>query len=85
MAIAHATKNIGTFDRGLRAFVVAPAAIVVAVLIGPGTIFGVILFVVAGSMLTTAATAFCPTYTLLGMSTRPALHRVRQGLRAGHA
>jgi hypothetical protein len=79
------TRNMGAFDRGLRAFVVAPAAIVVAFLIGAGTIFGVILFVVAGVMLTTAVTAFCPTYTVLGISTRPGLHRVRHGLRAGHA
>jgi Protein of unknown function (DUF2892) len=56
------TRNMGAFDRGLRAFVVAPVAIVVAFLVGAGTIFGVILFVVAGVMLTTAVTAFCPTY-----------------------
>lgn len=79
------TRNMGTFDRGLRAFVVAPVAIVVAVLLGAGTVLGVILFVVAGVMLTTAVTAFCPTYTLVGISTRPGLHRVRHGLRAGHA
>jgi hypothetical protein len=79
------TRNMGTFDCGLRAFVVAPAAIVVAFLIGAGTIFGVILFVVAGVMLTTAVTAFCPTYTVLGISTRPGLHRVGHGLPAGHA
>jgi hypothetical protein len=78
------TRNMGTFDRGLRALVVAPAAIVVAFLIGAGTFFGVILFVLAGVMLTTAVTAFCPTYTLVGISTRPRLRRVRHGLRAGH-
>lgn len=79
------TRNMGTFDRGLRAFVVAPVAIVVAFLLGAGTFFGVIFFVLAGVMLTTAVTAFCPTYTLVGISTRPRLHRVRHGLRAGHA
>ena len=79
------TRNMGTFDRGLRAFVVAPVAIVVAFLLGAGTFFGVILFVFAGVMLTTAVTALCPTYTLIGISTRSGLHRVRHGLRAGHA
>jgi Inner membrane protein YgaP-like, transmembrane domain len=79
-------KNMGTLDRGLRAFVVAPAAIVVAFVLGAGTVFGVVLFVVAGIMLTTAVTAFCPTYTVLGISTYPrGLHRVGHGLHAGHA
>jgi hypothetical protein len=65
------TRNMGTFDRGLRAFVVAPAAIVAAFILGAGTIAGVILFVVAGIMLATAATGLCPTYTVLGISTHP--------------
>ena len=80
------TRNMGTFDRGLRAFVVAPAALVVAFLLGAGTLAGVILFVVAGIMLTTAVTAFCPTYTAVGISTHPhGLHRVGHRLRGGHA
>jgi len=80
------TPNMGTLDRGLRAFVVAPVAIVGALLIGAGTVGGVILFVVAGIMLATAVTAFCPTYTIVGISTHPrGLHRVGHGLRAGHA
>ena len=40
------TRNMGAFDRGLRAFIVAPVAIVVALLVGASTVFGVILFVV---------------------------------------
>lgn len=80
------TRNVGTFDRGLRAFIVAPAAIVVAFLLGAGTVIGIVLFVVAGIMLVTAATAFWPTYTVIGISTRPrGLHRVGHHLRAGHA
>ena len=79
------TRNMGTWDRGLRAFVVAPAAIVAAFIFGASTIGGVILFVVAGIMLTTAATAFCPTYTAIGISTDPRLHRVGHRLRGGHA
>lgn len=80
------TRNMGTFDRGLRAFVVAPAAILVAFLVGAGTILGIVLLVVAGIMLTTALTAVCPTYTIIGISTRPRrLHHVGRGMRAGHA
>ena len=80
------TRNMGTFDRALRAFVVAPAAIVVALILGASTVGGVILFVVAGIMLVTAITAFCPTYTVVGISTYPrGLHRVGHRLRGGHA
>jgi hypothetical protein len=86
MAVAHSIKNMGTFDRGLRAFVVAPVAIVVALVLGAGTIGGVVLFVVAGIMLVTGATGFCPTYTVIGISTHPrGLHRKGHHLRHGHA
>jgi hypothetical protein len=80
------TQNMGTLDRSLRALVVAPVAIVVAVLVGASTIAGVIFFVVAGIMLLTATTGFCPTYTLIGVSTRPrGLHRNGHGVLHGHA
>lgn len=79
------TRNMGTLDRGLRAFVVAPSAIVVALVLGAGTLGSVILFVVAGIMLATAVTAFCPTYTAVGISTNPRLHRVGHRLRGRHA
>lgn len=79
-------RNMGTVDRGLRAFVVAPLAIVLAFVLGTATVGGIILFVVAGIMLATAATGFCPTYVALGISTDPnGLHRVGHGFRHGHA
>ena len=53
--------------------------------LGAGTFGGVIFFVVAGIKLVTAVTAFCPTYILVGISTRPGLHRVGHRLRSGHA
>ena len=78
------TRNMGTVDRSLRAFVVAPLAVVAALLLGAGTVGGVILFVVAAIMLATAAKGFCPTYTLLGISTHPSgLHVVGRRLGAG--
>jgi hypothetical protein len=80
------TRNMGKLDRALRAFVVAPAAIVVAFILGAGTVGGVIFFVVAGIMLATSGTGFCPTYTVLGITTDPrGLHRVGHGVRHGHA
>lgn len=79
------TRNMGTFDRSLRAFVVAPVAIVAAVILGATTVGGIIFFVVAGLMLATSGTGYCPNYTLLGISTNPRLHHVGHHLRGGHA
>lgn len=80
------TLNMGTIDRAFRAFVVVPAAVVVAFVIGPSTIVGIVLFVIAAVMLATATTGFCPTYVLLGISTRPnRVQRVGHHIRAGHA
>ncbi len=74
--------NMGSIDRGLRVFVVLPVAIVLAFVIGAGTVGGIILFVVAGIMLGSSATGFCPTYVLLGISTEPnGLHHVSHHLR----
>ena len=77
--------NMGTVDRGLRVFAVVPAAIVVAFLLGASTVAGIVLFAFAGLMLATALTGFCPTYTVLGVSTAHGLHRVGHGLHIGHA
>jgi hypothetical protein len=78
-------RNMGTLDRAVRAFVVAPAAIVVALIVGAGTVAGIVLFVVAGIMLATSATGYCPNYTWIGISTQHGLHRVDHGLFHGHA
>jgi len=79
-------RNMGKLDGALRVFVIAPAAIVVALLLGAGTVVGIVPFVVAGIMLASATTAFCPTYILLGISTHPrGVHRVGHHLRHGHA
>ena len=59
--------------------------VVVALILGAGTFGGIILFVVAGLMLATSVVGYCPNYTLLGISTRPRLHRVGHHLRGGHA
>lgn len=80
------TRNMGTLDRGLRVFVVVPAAVVGALILGAGTLAGVILFFVAGIMLITAAVGYCPTYTVLGISTHPrGVHRTAGRVHRGHA
>lgn len=80
------TRNMGSWDRGLRTFVVAPIAIAIGLILGAGSVGGVILLAVAGIMLVSSATAFCPTYTVIGISTYPhGVHRVGHRLRGGHA
>ena len=79
------TQNMGVLDRALRALIVAPVAIVVALIVGAGSIAGLIPFVVAGIMIATGVVGFCPTYTLLGISTDHGLHRAGHTLRHGHA
>jgi hypothetical protein len=61
-------RNMGTADRLVRLFVVAPAAIAAAIAIG--SVVGVGLFAVAAIMLATSSVGYCPTYTLLRISTR---------------
>jgi hypothetical protein len=79
-------RNMGSLDRGVRALVVAPVAIVLAFIVGASTVAGMTLFVLAGIMLATSATGFCPTYVLLGISTYPSgLHRVGHHIRHGGA
>lgn len=64
------TRNMSNLDRGLRTFVVAPAAIVVAILLGAGSVAGIVLFALAAIMLATSAAGYCPLYTLFHVNTR---------------
>ncbi|HKI92069.1 MAG TPA: DUF2892 domain-containing protein [Gaiellaceae bacterium] len=64
------STNMGLLDRRLRGFVVAPAALIVALVVGAGSIAGIVLLVVAAIMAATAAVGFCPLYTLFHLDTR---------------
>ena len=64
------SRNISTIDRGLRSFLVAPAAIVIAFVVGAGSAGGIVLFVLAAVMLATSAVGFCPLYRLLHLDGR---------------
>ena len=63
-------KNMGSLDRAIRAVLVAPAAIVAASLLGPASAVSIVLWVLAGLVLITAATGFCVLYVPLGIDTR---------------
>ena len=73
------TKNMINLDRGLRALVVAPAAVIAAVLVGASSISGVVLFAFAAVMLATSAVGFCPLYKALKIDTRSRSGSARPG------
>jgi Inner membrane protein YgaP-like, transmembrane domain len=69
MASKYLIKNMGSLDRALRAFVIAPVAIVLAFALGAASIAGIVLFVVAGVALATGAIGSCPSYVPFGIDT----------------
>jgi Inner membrane protein YgaP-like, transmembrane domain len=64
------SRNVSNLDRGLRSFLVAPVAIVLAIIVGAGSIVGILLFALAAIMLATSAVGFCPLYALFHLNTR---------------
>ena len=62
-------RNMGTIDRFVRAFVVAPAAIAWAATVGWSGVWAVVALAAAGVMLFTALVGFCPLYAMLGIDT----------------
>jgi hypothetical protein len=61
-------KNMGTTDRGLRGIAVI-GAVIVSGIIGFVTVGGIVLLAVAAIMTITAASGFCPLYSILGIET----------------
>ena len=55
--------NMSNFDRTVRAGI-AVAALVVALVVGAGSVGGIVLLVVTALMAVTAAVGFCPLYAL---------------------
>jgi hypothetical protein len=62
--------NMGTWDRRLRAFLIAPALVVVGLLVGPGGVLSIVLYALAAVMVGTAAVGSCPLYMPFGIKTR---------------
>lgn len=61
--------NMGPLDRKIRAFVVAPLLVILAIVVGPGEVLGIIFFALAAIMLLTSAVGSCPLYLPFGLST----------------
>lgn len=69
--------NMGTLDRRLRLFLVAPALVVAGIVVGPLGVLPVVLYAVAAVMAATSLAGSCPLYTLLGVRTCPAANSPR--------
>jgi hypothetical protein len=65
------STNESTLDRIIRG-IVGAIALVVAVVVGVGSVGGILLIVVGGILVVTAAVGFCPLYRILGLSTAKA-------------
>jgi hypothetical protein len=78
-------RNEGWLDRWLRVVIAALGWWLAAVL-GYGTAGGIIVLAVAGILVITAVTGFCPLYALLRISTRrePGAGPRRSHAHAGH-
>lgn len=61
------TQNMSTSDRLVRALLLAPVLLLVALLVGFATVGGVIATVLAVAMLGTAAVGFCPGLDVAGV------------------
>ena len=61
--------NMGRTDRLIRTFAVAPVLVILALVVGAGSVGGIILFVLAGVMLATSAVGSCPLYLPFGVNT----------------
>lgn len=72
------STNMGSVDRSVRAFVVAPVLVAVAFVVGVGSVAGIVLLALAAVMLATSAVGFCPLYKLVGLDTR-SFHIARRG------
>ena len=63
------THKMGNADRWARGLIVGPAAIVVAVLIGAGSLLGIILIAIGTVMPLTTNVGMCPVHALLAVDT----------------
>jgi len=62
------TSNVGKTDKVIRGGI-GVLALVVAFVVGIGSVGGIVLVVVAAIALVTAVVGFCPLYRLFGINT----------------
>ncbi len=62
-------RNMNMLDRRLRAFVIAPVALALGLIVGPASAGSVVLYAVAAIMLATGSVGYCPLYAMLHIRT----------------
>lgn len=62
--------NVGSSDKKIRAYVIAPLAVILALVFHSSPVALVVFLVVAVIMWATAAMNFCPLYSIFRVSTR---------------
>jgi len=62
--------NMGKSDRLVRVLLVAPLAVILAIVVGAGSVLGIVLLAVAAIMALTAVVGMCPLYSVFGISTQ---------------
>ncbi len=65
------SPNVGSTDKIVR-LVVAVVAVILAFVTGPGSVLGIVLWIVAAIMALTALVGMCPLYKIFGINTCPA-------------
>ena len=80
MARKRLSRNMGTADRALRVYVIAPVAIVAALALGVSSIGGIVLLAVAGIALVTGVSGVCPGYVPFGIDTRSRARLPHEGI-----
>lgn len=61
-------RRVGVLDQGIR-IIVAIAAVIVSLVIGTSTAWGIVLLVVAMLLLVTGLSGYCPLYSALKIDT----------------
>jgi hypothetical protein len=64
------SKNMTILNRRLRAFLAAPVALAVGILVGPASVGSIVLYAVAAVMLATSAVGYCPLYSVARLGGR---------------
>ncbi len=76
-------KRVGVVDQGIR-IIAAIAAVVVSLVIGTSTAWGIVLLVLAMLLLITGLSGFCPVYSALKIDTVSETKESGKGNRVVH-
>ena len=76
-------KRVGVIDQAIRV-IVAIAAVIVSLVIGSSTAWGIVLLVVAMLLLVTGLSGYCPVYSALKIDTVSATKESGKGHRVAH-